>query len=679
MLNLATKLSLDSALRLSPNLCARFTDDDLKQIGGYCFQGYTNDRQSRSAWESRMEAAMNLAMQIAQAKNFPWQGASNVILPLISIGALQFSARSYSNIVQGTEVVKYRVIGENPSAETTARAYRIACHMSWQVTEQDSGWEEQTDKQLINLSIVGSNFKKSYFSGKKGHNVSELVMAKDLVMDYYARSVEDCTRKTHVIQLFRNDIVEKCRSGVFRDVLEEAWFKAAPIPAQSSQKPQQDARHGVSPPQADDEAPFTFLEQHRFFDFDDDGYAEPYIVTLEATSQEVVRIVARWELDEDIEKNDAKQVVRIKAMEYFTGYEFIPSPDGSVYGLGFGVMLGPLNEASNSLVNQLIDCGTMNNSGGGFLGRGAKFKGGVYTVAPWEWKRVDSSGDDLRKNVIPMETREPSMALFKLLELLINYIQRLSGATDIMQGETPGQNTPAETSRNALEQGMQIYSTIFKRIWRSMKEEFKKLHRLNAIYLPIRQPFGEKGQFVLREDYKSNGDLVVPVADPSVTSDAQRMQRAQAVRVASKEAPGYDIEAVERNFLKAMRVENVDQLYGGLKKFPPGQSEKISIEQMRAKLKQGQAQLSWQQFRMTLAEQHRLNTAQIAKLEADALALMATADDAKAAHHLQVLQVAIDAFKHHNDTITDRMGIAQQAQQADQEQEQADAAQSTAE
>lgn len=678
MLNLTTILVINSSVRTAVNLCGRFTDQDLASIGGHCYEGYARDQSSRASWLERTSSALDLAMQIAKPKNFPWPGASNVIFPLISIASLQFSARSYSNIIKGTDVVRYRVTNTDPTGNLTKQATRISRHMSWQNVEQDSGWEEQHDRLLINLSVVGFNFIKSYYSGTLNHNVNELVLAQNLVFDYWAKSIESCARKTQRIPLYRNEVVTRVREGLFRDILNESWFRS-PAPSVSAHPNTPNARAGVNPPAdgSDDDAPFMFCEQHCWLDLDDDGYAEPYIITFSETSRQVVRIVARWETEEDVKRNDQGEITSISSSEYFTKFGFVPSPDGSIYDIGFGAMLGPLNEAVNSGINQLIDCGTMNNSAGGFLGKGAKFKGGVYTMAPWEWKRVDATGDDLRKSMVPLQAREPSMVLYRLLEMLINYTQRLSGATDIMQGETPGQNTPAETSRNALEQGMQIYSTIFKRIWRSLREEFKKQHRLNSIYLPLKTNFGSEGEFVLREDYKTNPDFVVPVADPSVTSAAQKMARAQAIRQASLQVgAGYDPEAVERNFLSALDIEGIEILYPGLKKFPPGENLKVSIEKLRMQLKQGEMQLEWQKFQATLAEQHRLNSAQMATLEAQALSLMAKVDDAKAQQQAQVLQTILDGMKHHNDTITKRMAIAQKAASDQQSLEADQAAQS---
>ena len=133
---------------------------------------------------------------------------------------------------------------------------------------------------------------------------------------------------------------------------------------------------------------------------------------------------------------------------------------------------------------------------------------------------MDSTGDDLHKSIVPLQVREPSGVLLQLLSLLINYTNRISGSSDMMAGENPGQNTPAQTSQTMVEQGTKIYSAIFKRIWRSMREEFKKLYVLNSIYLPIKTTYGESGAFAMREDYLGDPSTVVPVADPHISSES---------------------------------------------------------------------------------------------------------------------------------------------------------------
>ncbi len=590
MLNLDTKLTLDAETIKSPNLTTRFSAADLSRIGAWVYQGYQQDKASRSRWERRNEAGMDLALQIQKAKSFPWPGCANVAFPLVTIAAMQFHARAYPAIISGTEVAKCRVIGEDPAGEQASRAERVQTHMSWQCLEEDVAWEEQHDRGLLNLAIVGCNFVKTYYKSSERHQVSELVLAKDLVLDYYAKSVETCGRKTQLVMLSRNQIYERVMRGSFRNVKEESWFHQPPVVSTSNQKVQQDNRQGIHPPNVDELTPYQTLEQHVNLDLDQDGYAEPYIITVEETSQCVLRIITGCERPEDVERNMRGEVIAVHAAQYFTKYSFIPSPDGGIYDIGFGVLLGPLNDSVNTAINQLFDAGTQNTLGGGFLGRGAKLRGGIFTVAPNQWQRIDATGDDLRKSIVPFPKTEPSSVLFNLLQLMIDYTNRISGATDMMVGENPGQNTPAYNAQAMLEQGQKIYAAIFKRVWRSMKEEFRKRYVLNAIHLPATFRFGTDGARVLAEDYLGDPNSIAPAADPQITSDAQKFTQAQAVKASAIQTPGYDQEEVEKFYLRALKVPGYEKLYVGVQKAPPGKSEKVQIAEMQLQQKQQEFQ-----------------------------------------------------------------------------------------
>lgn len=645
-------LTINKDMIEAPNLCDRFGEDDLSKMGGYVWSGYLCDKQSRMPWERRMSAAMDLAMQVQEVKTFPWPGASNVIFPLITIAALQFSGRSYTNIIQGTDVVKYRVIGDDPEGKAFARAERVGRHMSWQCMEQDQAWEEQHDRLLINLSIVGSAFGKTFFNGSDGHNVTELVMAKDFVIDYWAKSIESAARKSHCIPLYKNEIYERVMQKVYRDVRNEAWFNSPPTPVPV---PEDDKRKGQTPPQPDEDTPFATIEQHRWFDLDGDGYAEPYIATIEHNSRKLLRLTARFDNEEAVQRTLNKEILCIKPTEFFTNYTFIPSPDGGIYGLGFGTFLGPINEAVNSGINQLLDNGTMQNSIGGFLGRGAKMRGGNYTMAPWEWKRIDSTGDDLRKNMVPYPERQPSAVMFQLIGLLIEYANRISGTTDEQIGKNPGQNTPASTFQGMQESGMQVYSMIFKRVWRSMREEFKKLYLLNRQYLGVHQKFGSANLSITRDDYMGNPDQIAPVADPNITSTTMRIQQAQLVADRAHAIPGYSLPDTEKGLLKALRVENIDKLYPGPDKVPPLPNPKVQIEQGKMQLGMAKLALDKQKFQMELMNEQRLNQAKIIQLQAQAALFIKQAGNVGVAEHLEAFELAINAMQAHNEMLTERI------------------------
>ena len=656
MLTLDKPIKLDQSAWTSPNLCDRFEAVDLKRIGDACWAGYDADERSRSSWMRRNEAGMDLALQIQKDKNFPWQGCANVAFPLVTIAAMQFHARAYPAVVSGTDIVKCAVFGDDPQGMKTAHANRVSTHMSWQLLYEDKCWEEQEDKAILNLSIVGTNFKKTYFSASLGHNISELVLAKDLVIDYWAKSVEDCPRKTHKVPKFRNEVYENVMRGIWRDVLEETWYAQPPAPTRSTAQTQQDNRQGVTSPPPDETTSLQFLEQHCAMDLDDDGYAEPYIITFEERSHCVVRIVTRFDREQDIERvaagPRAGKIIRINAMEYFTKKTFIPSPDGGIYDVGFGVFLGPLNEAVNSLVNMLLDAGTMQTTAGGFLGRGAKVRGGVYSFAPFEWKRIDSSGDDIRKSVYPIPINEPSTVLFQLLSLLINYTNRIAGTTDMMVGENPGQNTPAETARTMVEMGQKIYTAIFKRIWRSWKEEFQKLFKLNGIFLPLDQEFPGGAS---REDYKGAGNEISPVADPNVTSDTMKLQLATALKQAAATTPGYNHDEVERRYLKALRVEGISQVFPGTEGQPPAKDPKLVIvetkEAAAAQRQQAELAAKQQEFVLSLMEERRMNNAEIANLSAQAQEHAANAQSEQAYAQVAVINAQITAAKSKGEAI----------------------------
>lgn len=657
MLTLDKHITLDASAIKSPNLCDRFSADDLGRIAGHVVEGYRRDKISRFSWERRTQAALDLAMQVQKDKSFPWPNCSNIAFPLVSVAAMQFHARAYPAIIAGTDIVKCRVIGEDPTGAKTARADRISMHMSWQVLEEQQEWEEQKDRLLINLPIVGTTFVKSYWDSNKGRKVDETVLAHDLVVDYWTKSLHSCPRKTHVIPFSRNDLHAAIKRGAFRDVTEESWYGVAPAPRSTSEaEAKRDNRLGVRPAEGDETTPFICLEQHVDLDLDGDGYAEPYIITVEESSETTLRIVTGFDREEDIQRNKQREIITIRRMEYFTSYVFIPSPDGGFYGVGFGQFLGPLNESVNSIINQMVDAGTMQNTRGGFLGRGAKMRSGNYTFSPFQWQRVDSTGDDLRKSLVPLDVGEPSQVLFQLLGLLINYVERLAGTTDPQVGENPGQNTPAETMRTMVQEGQRTYSAVFKRVWRAMKEEFKKDYILNALFMPIRKSFGE-GQFVLREDYLGNPDEVIPAADPNVTSEQMAINQAMLLKQFAASTPGYDAEAVERHVLRVLKVPNAEKLYPGPSKTGTPEDPKVQIQKMKAQVDMAWLEAEKAKFAAGLMEEQRMNNALIMEIQANILQVQEELEGDKADRQVAILNAQLGAMKTRNEMILKQIDV----------------------
>lgn len=610
-MELEAKLSLED-IQDADNIATLLSEEDLDEIGRTVVQNYDIDEQSRRSWKQKNQDANELALQLTRQKTFPWPKASNVKFPLLTIASLQFASRAYPSLVKAPDLVKYRVQGKDENGEKAARAQRVSSHMSYQLLEQDEGWEEDQDKAFLALPIVGCVFKKSYFDPVLGHNVSKLVLPKSLCVHYYARSIEEAERKTEIFELYGREIKERELRGVYKD----QDYGNPPPPEERDE----DERQGMSAPLTDPDTPWVFLEQHTYLDLDGDGYKEPYVVTVEKSSRKVARIVAR--IDSIVTKQSLKieeltkrkralaeglpspeeamqiqdpaqiagiklqaeraeqtisewedqiaalaaekpEVIKIHAVEYYTKYPFIPSPDGGFYDLGFGALLGPINNSVNTILNQLIDSGTLQNGSMGFIGKGARIKGGKVRFNPFEWKRVDVAGAQLKEALVPLPVNQPSAVLFNLLSLLINYAERLGSVTEAMTGENPGQNTPAYNMSAMLEQGLQVFNGIFKRLYRAFRSELRKLYKLNSIYLDEEEYFAylDSDSQIARTDYTADAKDLIPAADPNAFSSKEKLAKAQAIREASMTAPGYDPIKVEQRFLEAMDIPNSSEVF----------------------------------------------------------------------------------------------------------------------
>ena len=592
-------------LQDSDNLNELLTDEESSKIGLQVKQAYTADKTSRLRFETMMENAEDLALQVMETKTYPWEGAANVKFPLLTIAAMQFHARAMPALVKVPDLVKFRVQGADPDGKKASRAGRISRHMSYQFLEEDEPWEEQHDRMLLALPILGCAFKKSYYDKTKGHNCSTLVLPKNLVVHYYAKTIEDCERKTEVLELSPRVIKERQLRNLFSD------FDLPPAPTPTLSE--SDRRAGLSPPADDRDRSRVLLEQHCYLDLDEDGYKEPYVVTIDESSGKVFRIVSRWdnvtteqsikinelmkrikayaeglappqnaptpeELDnlkraeqiildmqrqvEELHKETPK-VLKIDAVEYYTKYDFIPSPDGSFYGLGFGALLGPINDSVNTLINQLLDAGHMSSGAVGFIGKGARIPGGNVRFRPYEFQKLPSTGGAIRDAIVQLNIATPSPVLFQLLGLFISYAERIGSVTDTMVGENPGQNTPAYNMSAMLEQGMQVFNAIFKRIYRSMRSEFRKHYKLNSLYLDQESYFSyqDSDSKILRTDYTGDTKDLIPAADPNAFSSKEKSQKSMMISERAQMIPGYDPIAVEKRWLSSMEVSDSDELY----------------------------------------------------------------------------------------------------------------------
>lgn len=581
---------LDYAL-METNLAKKFRNKKMKDqtslleyMGRVVVEGYAKDEESRDKWLKANQDWLKLSLLMREIKNYPWPRASNVKYPLLATAAMQFSARAYPELVPSDgNIVKARVIPFDDSGQYNEKAKRIAKHMSYQILCTMPNWEEDMDKLLMTMAISGICFKKTYHDSLSGYHCSSLVYPENFCINYWATSLETAYRKTEILRYTKNEYMEKVNN-------DEEFLEIDVLPTATNVSAEEQGKepvlHTTGPSPEDDSTPYVFLACHTYWDLDDDGYEEPYIITVHKDTKKVVKITARWDQD-GVYKNDKGKIIKIQPVEYFTAFPFIPNPDGSVYALGFGTLLGPINESVNSIINQLIDSGTLNNLQAGFIGKGLRIKMGKSTFEPGEWKAVNATGDDLHKSIFPLPTKEPSAVLMELLNMLITSGNQLASIAEIFVGKMPGQNTPATTTQETVQQGMAVFTAIYKRVYRALHQEFKKIFRLNRISPDIVAQEAETLKIQLSAPDYDDEDYIEPGADPSGDSKSTTVMKVQAVgqmlQLGTINPMAYTEWA-----LREQEIPNYQKLMQ--QPPPPPPDPKVQSEQMKQQTMQMKAQ-----------------------------------------------------------------------------------------
>lgn len=592
-------MKLDSKLKFetifnSDNLVSKLSEKDQKAIVQSCLEGYQIDQQSRQEWDEIYKEVLKIAKQESCTKTTPYKDSANVKLPLLTTAALQFSARAYPEFIKNGRVANCAIMGKDPGGLNAAAAKRVSDHMSYQLLIESPTWENNFDKSLSVLPITGTVFKKTYYDPINKHICSDLCLPDQIAVNQNVDDLRSAQRVTHLIYMSKNDIIENIRFDYFEDIsdcfTDTNSTHSAYLPESEQDKFNPRDESNVRP----------FIEQHRFLDLDGDGYEEPYIVTIDLAAERLARIYRRFDGD-GVHPDKDGNIAKIDPVHYFTDYHFCPAPDGTFWSMGYGQLLYPINHVANSLTNQIIDTGRRNSSPCGFVTKMFKNVHGKITLEPDEFKVTDQLTGKLSDNIMTIPPAQISPVLLQTLQMMIQQGKDLASNTDMLQGNQEGQNMPATTAMALVEQGLKVYSSIIKRIFRSLKCELEKVYRLNALYLDDVVYFNLLNDSSLpdsirREDYSLARHTVYPVADPALSSDAQRLARANAIFQSAQFLSPEGQAVAKKIYFEALQVPET-QIQGLLQpsKMPNPEMLKLQAEaqllNVRAQVEQQSAQL----------------------------------------------------------------------------------------
>jgi len=540
------------------NLVDLIEDRELQSLSSDILSSIRQDKDSRSEWEKTyVDGLKYLGMKFDESRSEPFEGSSGVIHPILAEAVTQFQAQAYKEMLPAKGPVKTQLIGQR-SADTEAQADRVQEFMNFYIMNVMKDYDPELDMLLFYLPLAGSAFKKIYFDTVLNRAVSKFISPEDLIVPYEASDLSSAERVTHAISMSRNEIKKQQLSGFYADVeIKESSYD----PDNSDVQKEIDDIEGVGPSYAEDRD-HTVYEVHTILDlkgFEDagqdgqpTGLKLPYIVTIDESSQTVLSIRRNY-VEGDPYKNK---------INYFVQYKFLPGL--GFYGLGLSHMIGGLSKASTSILRQLIDAGTLANLPAGFKARGMRIRDEDEPLQPGEFRDIDTTGGSLRENLIPLPIKEPSNVLMSLLGILVDSGKRFAAIGDMNVGDM-NQAMPVGTTVALLERGTKVMSAIHKRLHYAQRLEFGLLSKVFSEYLPPQYLYetGTGPREIKQTDFDDRID-VIPVSDPNIFSQSQRITLAQELlqMVQSNpqvHGPNGIYEAYKRMY-GALGVDNVESL-----------------------------------------------------------------------------------------------------------------------
>ena len=535
------------------NLAENIDETELNIISSDLLQEYENDKSSREEWERTYSQGLELLGFKYNERTQPFQGASGVTHPLLAEAVTQFSSSAYKELMPASGPVRTYVVGDE-TPEKYQQSQRVKDFMNYQITNVMEEYTPELDQMLFYLPLSGSTFKKVYYDASLGRAVSKFIPAEDLVVPYTATDLESCERITHVVRMTENEVRKKQVSGFYRDI-ELKPYEDSPQNSYAV-KDKIDRLEGVE--QVGEGMMMSLLEFHVNLDLvgyedkqgeEKTGIKIPYIVTIDEESRNVLSIRRNYEEGDQL----------FKKTQYFVHFKFLQGL--GFYGFGLIHLIGGLSRSATQALRQLLDAGTLSNLPAGFKARGLRIRDDDNPLQPGEFRDVDAPGGAIRDGLMPLPYKEPSQTLFALLGFVVQAGQRFAQIADMQVGDA-NQQAPVGTTIALLERGSRIMSSIHKRIYYSMKKEFKLLANVIKTYLPSDYPYQVVGgdRSVKVTDFDDAIDII-PVADPNMFSMAQRIQLAQTQLQMATSAPQlHNIKEAYRRMYEALGVSDIDKI-----------------------------------------------------------------------------------------------------------------------
>jgi len=532
------------------NLAEEFDPYDLNRVAMHYLDLIKNDKTSREERDKKYEEGLKrtgLGNDAPGGANF--MGASKVVHPVMAEACVDFASRAIKEMFPPDGPTRTKIIGD-VSKEKVEVAERKRDYMNWQLTEQIEEFRDEQEQLLTQLPLGGSQYLKMWYDENKKRPCTEFVPIDKIYLPFEAGNFYTAQRITEVNTISSWEFQNRVKSGLYRDI---NLIRASAEPEQSFSEKANAKIEGKRYEDNDDGVRnvyhiYTWLEQEE--DKRTGGDSAPYILMIDELDQKVVGLYRNWEEgDETLTK-----------LDWLIEFKFIPWR--GAYAIGLPHLIGGLSAALTGSLRALLDSAHINNAATMLKLKGARMSGQTDQVEVTQIAEIEGAPgvDDVRKIAMPMPFNPPSPVLMELLGWLTDAAKGVITTSEEKIADVNA-NMPVGTTQALIEQGAVVFSAIHARLHESQGRVLKVLGRLNRWYLDEQR----RGELVAdldihKEDFRRNTD-VIPVSDPHIFSETQRMAQTQAVMQIMATNPDlFDRKAVIERFMKQMKVPQINEL-----------------------------------------------------------------------------------------------------------------------
>ena len=478
-----------------------------------------------------------------------FMGASRAVHPIMAEGCVDFASRAIKEMFPPDGPVRTKIIGEVDDLKQQ-RAERKRDFLNWQITEQIEEFRDEQEQMLTQLPLGGSQYIKVWYDEQQKRPMIEFLPIDRVILPFAASNFYTAQRAAEVHEITEWEYKRRVSTGMYIDGFS---FTSSIEPEQTKSQKANDKIEGKAFQDNEDGLRKVF-HIYTYLEFEDDKHSgaemAPYIMMVDEQSSKVIGLYRNWEDGDDT----------MTKLDWIVEFKFIPWR--GAFAIGLPHLIGGLSAALTGALRALLDSAHINNAATMLKLKGAKLSGQTQQVEVTQVAEIEGAPgvDDIRKIAMPMPFNPPSPVLFQLLGWLSTAAKGVVTTSEEKIADITS-NAPVGTTQALIEQGAAVYSAIHARLHKSQERLIKILCRLNRWHFDeMRKGDIVEDMNIQRDDFNRNTD-VIPVSDPHIFSETQRMAQMQSVLLRSDKNPDlYDAKAVEERFLKQLKIPNVSEL-----------------------------------------------------------------------------------------------------------------------